>query len=215
MNAPDPFASESTPSVSFKGAPVGASFTLVVVEAPSVVQSRDFETGKPASWPDGNPKMSVVTKVVNQATGETLSLWAAKPSSMFAALAEATKATGRPLEVGGTIVVTYTGDKPNDNPRLNAQKLYSATYTPPAPTDAFAAADAWGNPVAAPAAQPAQVAAPPVQQAAPVAQPVAQPAAAPGQPTPEQIAALRSAGIDPATVYPQLATAGQSTEPQF
>jgi len=210
MNAPDPFASESTPAVSFKGAPVGTSFTLVVLEAPTVVQSRDFETGKPASWPDGNPKMSVVTKVVNQATGETLSLWAAKPSAMFAALAEATKATGKPLEVGGTLVVTYTGDKPNDNPRLNAQKLYSATYTPPAPADAFAAADPWG---AAPAAQPAAVAAPPVQQVAPVAQ--AAPAAAPGQPTAEQIAALRSAGIDPATVYPQLATAGQAAEPPF
>lgn len=218
----DPFGDVSTPSVSFKDMPIGTSYTLEVLEAPSLVQSRNYESGQPDFWPDGNPKMSVVTKVINKATGETLSLWAPKPSAMYAALGAAQKAAGGdPIAKGGTITVTFTGEKPSDNPRLNAQKLYSASYTPPPPVDAFAAADPWQ--AAAPAAQQvAQAQAPmvapqtPVQQAA-AQQPVAQaaPAAVPGQPTPEQIAAVRAAGQDPATIWPHLAAAGQAAQPPF
>lgn len=200
--AGDPFAqSDRTPSVSFKDKPIGTSYTLEVLEAPAMVQARDYESGEPAFWPDGGKKMTVVTKVVDKATGETLSLWAPKPSALFAAISEAQKAAGAVIAPGGTLVVTFTGEKPNEkNPRLNPAKQYAVRYTP---------GDAFGAPQQPPAL-PAQTALPgaplpPLPQTAyaPSAQPLppAAPAAAAG-PSPEAIAALRAAGVDPATVYP-------------
>lgn len=161
----DAFAGgDSAPSISFKDAPIGTTYSGTVTEAPSIIQARDYETGNLASWPDGNPKMTVVTKLA-LTTGEERSLWAPKPSSMFAAIADAQKAAGALIAVGGKLTVTFTGEKPNaSNPRLNPQKLYTVTYVP---ADPFAAPPAPAQPVAA----------------------------APIQYTPEQIAAARAAGI--------------------
>lgn len=178
----DPFAgSDSVPSVSFKDTPVGTSYTGRVTEAPKLVQARDYESGQPAFWSDGNPKMTVVTRL--DINGEERSLWAAKPSALFRAIADAQKAAGAQIAVGGTLTVTFSGEKPNEkNPRLNPQKLYTVTYQPP---------NAFGDDQAA-TPVPAQQAIP---QAAPAQQ--APPAAAPAVPqyTPEQIAAAKAAGI--------------------
>lgn len=134
MSDQDPFAGgESAPSLSFKDAPIGTSYTGVVTEVPKLVQSRDFETGNPATWPDGNPKMSAVVNLT--VNGEPRSLWAAKPSAMFAAVQKAQQDAGQRIMPGGTLTVTYVGDKPNDNPRLNSAKQYRVTYKP---GDAFA-----------------------------------------------------------------------------
>lgn len=170
----DPFAGgESKESVSFKDMPVGTSYTLEVTEAPQLVQATDYESRQPAFWSDGNPKMTVVTGVVDTATGEEKNLWAAKPSALFRAIGDAQKASGAQIKVGDTLVVTFSGEKPNEkNPRLNPQKLYTVQHT---------AGDAFSE--AAPAQAP--------QQAAPVAEPAPQP----GQWTPEQIAAAQAAGI--------------------
>lgn len=184
----DPFASTGAPSVSFKDMPVGTSYTGTVLELPAMVQARDFETGNPATWPDGNPKMTVVTKL--SVNGEEMSLWAPKPSAMFAAISDAQKAAGAALAIGGTLTVTYVGDKPNaTNPRLNAAKQYSAVYQPP---NAFAEE----TPAQAQQTVAATLEATPVQQPAAAATPAA------GGPTPEQVAALKAAGVDPATVFP-------------
>jgi hypothetical protein len=176
----DPFAgADSKPSVSFKDKPIGTSYTGTVTKAPELVQARDYESGQPAFWPDGNPKQTVVTTL--DINGEELNLWAAKPSALFRAIADAQKAAGTQIAVGGTLTVTFTGEKPNDkNPRLNPQKLYTVTYQPP---------NAFGDTATAPAA---------ATQAAPTAQPApAAPAATQGVPqyTPEQIAAAKAAGI--------------------
>ena len=177
----DPFASTSAQSVSFNNMPVGTAYTGTVLELPQLVQARDFETGNPATWPDGNPKMTVVTKL--SVDGEERSLWAPKPSAMFAAISDAQKAAGASIAVGGTLAVTYTGDKPNaTNPRLNPAKQYSAVYTPP---------NAFGT--------DAQEVPADVQHSTPAQQQTAAPA---NGPTPEAIAALKAAGVDPATVYP-------------
>lgn len=175
----DPFAGGDTvPSISFKDAPVGTVYAGTVTEAPSIIQARDYETGQPAFWSDGNPKMTVVTKLA-LTTGEERSLWAPKPSSMFAAIADAQKMAGALIAIGGRLTVTFSGEKPNaTNPRLNPQKLYTCVYTAP---------DLFNEP--APAAAPLAVVAP---VAAPVAAPVT---AAPIQYTDVQIAAARAAGI--------------------
>ena len=131
----DPFEGGSkTTAVSFSDARPGDSFTLIITKLPESVQSRDFETGQPAVWDDGNPKMSaVVTGTVN---GEEKAVWARRPSALFAAIAEAQTVAGAKIAPGGTLTITYTGDKPNEkNPRLNAAKQYKATYSAP---DAFA-----------------------------------------------------------------------------
>lgn len=175
----DPFAGgESRASVSFKDKPVGTSYTLKVTEAPSMVQARDYQSGQPAYWPDGNPKMTVVTGVVDTTTGEELNLWAAKPSALFRAIGDAQKQAGAKIAAGGTLTVTFSGEKPNENPKMNAQKLYTVTYQAP---DAFSdQAQATATPAQAPSPQPA------TQQA---------PATAAPTYTPEQIAAAQAAGI--------------------
>lgn len=126
----DPFAgAETHPSLSFKDKPVGTSYTGKVTKAPELVQARDYESGQPAFWKDGNPQMTVVTTL--EVNGEEVNLWAPKPSAKFRAIADAQKAAGAQIAVGGTLTITYSGEKPNDNPRLNPQKLYTAVYRPP------------------------------------------------------------------------------------
>lgn len=148
----DPFAgADKVPSISFKDAPVGTTYEGVVTEAPKLVQSRDFNTGEPAFWPAKpgeapNPKMSVVIRLLLEG-GEERSLWAQKPSAMFAAIGEAQKQAGQRIDVGGTLAVKFTGEKAHTDPEkirknLPAQKLYAARYTPPA---AKPAEDPWGS----------------------------------------------------------------------
>ncbi len=138
----DPFAGgDRTPALSFKGASIGTTFTCRVMGPAKLLQSRDYETGELATWPDGNPKMAAVVNV--EVDGEERSIWAGKPSSMFTALKDAQKAAGKPFEEGGMLVIKYDSDKPNEkNPRLNPQKIYKARYTPPAPP---APADPFGD----------------------------------------------------------------------
>lgn len=123
----DPLAESSSPSVSFKDQPIGTEYTGVVVGTPEMVQSRDFKTREPATWPDGNPKMSLVVKMLID--GQPRSLWAPKPSAMWAALAAARQAAGVPLDDGCMLTVRFTGTEPK--PGMDPQKLYSATYIPP------------------------------------------------------------------------------------
>ena len=165
----DPFAGgDSVPALSFKDAPVGTSYTGRVTEPASLVQSRDYESGNPAFWPDGNPKMSAVFKAEFDGLGER-SVWAAKPSALFAALKAAQEKAGAKIAPGGTVTITYTGDgvRRDGNTRLNPPKQYAVAYAP-------------GDPFSEPAAPAAPAA---------VAQVPAQPTGLPNL-TPEQIAAL-------------------------
>lgn len=122
----DPLAESSAPSVSFKDAPIGTEIRGTVVGTPELVQSRDFKTKEPALWPDGNKKMSLVVKM--EIGGEVHSLWAPKPSAMWAALVAARQEAGVPLEDGAVLTVTYSGSKPK--PGMDPQKLYTASYRP-------------------------------------------------------------------------------------
>jgi hypothetical protein len=189
---PDPFATiEAVPSISFKDLPIGTTFTGKVIEAPALVQSRDIDTGQRAFWSDGNPKMSVVTKLA-LTNGEERALWAKKPSAMFRAIADAQKAAGAQIQVGGTLSVTFTGEQRNpEKPNLNPQKLYTAAYNPPnafgeaRPVDPWATAPGFAQPPTDFQNRPDLQ---PTQQSR-----IAQPA--PPQYTPEQYAAAKAAGI--------------------
>jgi hypothetical protein len=160
----DPLSYEKAPSLSFRDAQPGATYKGTIVARAKLVQSRDFETGNPKTWPDGNPVMSVV--ILLDVDGETRSLWAQKPSSMFAALVKAQKdAGGATMEEGGELYVRFIGTVPNaKNPKLNPAKQYEAKYVPPthsdpltnqAPAQQPAQQASWGPTPGQPASQPA------------------------------------------------------------
>lgn len=130
----DPFAgAEKHPAISWKDKPIGTKVTGIVTAAPKLVQARDYDTGDPAFWPDGNEKKTVVTEL--EIGGEIYSLWAAKPGALYAAMAAAQSAAKTTIAPGGRLTVTFIGEKPDPaRPRLNPQKLYEVTYSPP---DAF------------------------------------------------------------------------------
>lgn len=132
----DPFENASSPSLSFKGSVAGKTkYRGKVTKLPELVQARDFETGDPAFWPDGNKKMTVVIGL--EVDGEPRSLWATKPSSMFAAIGKAQK-DARKLHLGDEIEVWHAADEPNKNPRLADQKIYEAKIYAGSTADAFA-----------------------------------------------------------------------------
>ena len=169
----------------------GDTITGTISEAPEVRQQTDIATGEPVFWPSGDPKMQLVvtlqTTLRDEGDDDGKRRIYVKGKSLTEAIREAVKKTGaRGLEVGGTLTVTYTGDGTATQRGFNPPKLYSATYGRPDTT--AQSGDFLG---VAPTAAPAQ--------AIPVA-----PAAAPtaGGPTPEQIAALKAAGVDPKTVFP-------------
>lgn len=140
--------------------------------------------------------------------------------SRLCAVLDAVRATtgGTELKRGGTLRVKWiSGMGFSGDPRN-----YEASYTPPAmnldqqqpaqPVQQGAPAQAFQQPMQqAPAfAQPAPAQAPqdwPQQQAAPTQQPVQQPVqqaapVIPAGPTPEQLAAVRALGVDPAVAFP-------------
>lgn len=164
------------------------------------VQQTDMDTGELVFWNNNpaQPKMmyrvTLQTELRNDDGDDgkraVYLRGSRKPeskSSLSAVLAAVKQATGRTaLDPGATLTLTYVGDGVASKRGYNPPKQYQAAYQP-------AAMDLGGAPVAAPpAAAPAAVAAPPAPAAA---APVA-------GPTPEQVAAMRAAGLDPATVFP-------------
>lgn len=180
---------DSTPSLSFKDAPIGTSYTGTVTRAPEMVQSRDYDTGEPAFWPaspDGkaNPKMSVVFNL-QLPDGTERSVWAPKPSALFSALGAAEKASGKAIGVGDTVTIAFTGTEPSSKgARFADKKLYTVTHVPGSVFSEAPAQSAPSAPAAAPqAAGPAPVGATPPGDVASLAaallaaQPLTQPAA--------------------------------------
>ena len=133
---PDPFdVPASVPSLSFKDSPIGFSYTGTVVRLPELIQARDFETGEKAWWDDAHTeaKMTVVLHV-KMSDGQERALWAPKPSSMFAAIADAQRVTGKRMALGDTLTVTLIGEEPNrTNPKLNPAKQYRVVIAPADP----------------------------------------------------------------------------------
>ena len=121
----DPLAGGS-PSLPFPT--VGTKYTGIVTEATKLVQGRDYESGDPATWPDGNPKMVAVIELI--VDGEERSLWAKKPGDLFTRLQEAQKKAGSRILPGGKLEVEFIGEEANKNPRLKPTKLHRVTYTP-------------------------------------------------------------------------------------
>jgi hypothetical protein len=150
INANDWLLSGGVRSASFKQ--IGDSVTGFILRPPEVQQIRNFDSGQPEYWPDGKPKMQIravlMTEERDPADPEDSGERAVYiRANVQRAVAQAVRQSGaKGLEVGGKLMVKYTGDGKASKRGFNPPKLYEAKYR--APT---------GEPVAVPeppAAQP-------------------------------------------------------------
>lgn len=215
-------------SASFPFQNIGDSVTGKVINLEELQQT-DLQTGEVKTFTNGQPMMMYRVELQTNLRDDEMddgvrSVYlkgSKKPesqSSLAAVLQAVLTATGRAaLTVGGTLTLTYTGDGVAKGRGFSAPKQYSARYAAPSvsldpqsatapqapapvPTAPAAPASPWGSQPAAPASPwGSQPAAPQAPAPAP-ATPATPAPAAPSGLTPEQIAALKAAGIDPATL---------------
>lgn len=116
----------------------GAFVTGRISEQPVVQQQKDFSTGEPLFWNDGQPRMQLsVTLATDQRdpadADDDGSRRIYVKGQMKQAIQQAVRASGaRGLEVGGVLKVTYVRNGTASNPRFNPPKEYAAEYTPAA-----------------------------------------------------------------------------------
>lgn len=132
-------------SATFKGEPP-ISWEGEVIEEPSLVQKRDYDSGDLLFWPDGNPRMQMVVVVQTDVRDPQI------PDddgirahyldgSKARAVRDAVRAAGADrIDVGGRLTLTYTHDGHNaKGPKFNPPKQFSAVWAPPNPLNAVTA----------------------------------------------------------------------------
>lgn len=126
------------PSAKFPA--LGTSYTGRITEKPAVEQQRDFNSGDPKFWNDGNPMMQLVVTVQTEMRDPSVEdddgrrRFFVKGQLKNAVADAVRKSGGRGLEVGGRLTVTYTHDGEKKG-NLNAPKQYRVEYTPAAVTE--------------------------------------------------------------------------------
>lgn len=133
---PDPNSllnGKSVPSISFKDAKVGDAYTGVITDL-ETAQVRNYETGDPEFWEDGNPKLQIVVTLATEYgdgvedDGERkVYLFGQKLQAAKAAMKEANVSK---LEKGFQFTITFAGEKPSSNKKYNNVKLYGITIVP-------------------------------------------------------------------------------------
>lgn len=145
------------PSAKFDA--IGTTVAGTITEQPTIQQQRDFDTGQPEFWDDGNPKYMLVVHLetkqrdpsVDNDDG-TRALYVR--SFLQKAIRDAVRlAGGDGLEPGGHLSVTYTGDGTPPRRGANAPKLYTATYKLPTAQAANEFLNAAPNPAVQQAAE--------------------------------------------------------------
>jgi hypothetical protein len=108
-----------------------------ITAEPAMRQQRDYTTGEPITYPDGNPAMQMVVTVQAQpATGDDDGQRALYiKGQMKQAVGDALRKAGATApRKGGKLWIKYVEDKPvtlqNGRPG-NPQKIYAAKYEPP------------------------------------------------------------------------------------
>jgi hypothetical protein len=125
--------------VSFKDAPVGTVRSGVVVSIEPDVQGKKYKSEERATWPSGDPKLSIVITLDTSEGRRALWVTKYKKDATFQAIKAAQDKLGRPLQEGDTLHVKYTGNEGGDPPR----KLYAASIEAgkPVAKDPFAPDD--------------------------------------------------------------------------
>jgi hypothetical protein len=144
---------------------IGDSITGKIIAA-ETKQQKDFDTGAPMTWDDGNPRMQVVITIATSLHEDTdddgaRNVYVKGFGDQLNALRTAVRAGGgKDLSVGGTFTATYSADGPQPKRGLNAPKVFTYTYEPPSTTAALLGADtAPTTPAPAPATASAPAAA--------------------------------------------------------
>jgi hypothetical protein len=118
---------------------VGDAVEGECVAAPTQRQSRDFDTGDPAVWPNGDPKLELLVllqteELDNDIAGDDGVRAVVLPvgTQRFRAVQRAVREAGaRGIEPGGFLSVKYTGDQPHERRGFNPVKQFAATYKAP------------------------------------------------------------------------------------
>lgn len=135
---PDPndlLGTRTIPSISFKDAKVGDSFTGVITDL-RTVQVKSYDTGEPEFWDDGKPKLQIEVTLATDYLDPMLDeddgtrrvyLFGQK----LAAAKQEMKAKGlSKLEKGMQFTITFAGEKPASNKKYNNVKLYGIEIQP-------------------------------------------------------------------------------------
>lgn len=129
---PDPndlLGTRSVPSISFKDAKVGDSFSGTITDL-RTVQVRSYDSGDLEFWDDGKPKLQIEVTLATDYLDPSLDaddgtrrvylfgqkLAAAKLEMKAKGLAK--------LEKGMSFTISFTGTKPSSNKKYNDVKLY-------------------------------------------------------------------------------------------
>ena len=96
------------------------------VRAATKAQAVEYGTGKPETYPDGNPVMQVVI-TVEADDGEEFRIFA--KGQMRAAIGDALRQAECSLEVGGELAVKFDHEEPTNFG--SKKKVYVARYTAP------------------------------------------------------------------------------------
>lgn len=183
-----------------KGTPIGTTVSGVIKSA-MVQQRRDYVTGEPKVWGDGNPQQQIAISIQTAlrtepdddgVRGVYVKVWGRQRD----ALVEAVRAAGysklnEALVPGNHLEVTFTGTAPSNSG--NDENLYAYKIT--------RGVQGLDQAVATPQAAQAPVATSPAPVAAP---PAAPPAAAPAESPVAKAKQLAALGIDHPTIAAQL-----------
>lgn len=106
------------------------------ITASEVTQQTDYATGTPKFYDDGKPMQQVVITLRTDERDPSIDgdeglrkLYVR--GQMTAAVREALRTAKAKLEIGGTLAVQYTEDKPSEKRGFNPMKVYTAQYKPP------------------------------------------------------------------------------------
>lgn len=117
---------DSSPVAKFEE--IGDIITGTLVEDPEATQQSDFDTGEPAFWRDGQPKMQLVIRLVD-AAGEETRLYAKAGS--LSAIKKALAKADAPLRKGGELWLKFSGEGEPPRKGYHPPKLFEAAYDPP------------------------------------------------------------------------------------
>lgn len=110
-------------------------------------QQTDMQTGDPAFWANGDPKMMLQVSLQTEIQdgdddegmrsvylrGGNYSPAKGKGTSSLIAVKDAVRKSGseKGIEVGGVLTLEFTGEARSSNKGFNPAKLYTADYAPP------------------------------------------------------------------------------------
>lgn len=126
------------PSVKFPS--IGTTNGGYISKPPVVTQQTTMTGNEPMFWDDGQPKWQIEVTVLTderdpEITDDDGSRRIYVKGLMMSAVQDALGDAGADdLEAGGTLFVTYVGDKPSKTRGFNPAKVFEAKYTSPGAT---------------------------------------------------------------------------------